>query len=80
MSTDEISAIHSRLDRQDAILHEIRTAIVGNQDMGARGIAGRLADVEEHAKAVDRKLLTWGGIVTGAVFAAEVFIKKLNGG
>lgn len=80
MSADEITTIHKRLDSQDAVLHEIRSAIVGNAAMGNPGIAHRLKEVEDHAKAVDRKLLTWGGIVTGAVFVAEVFIKKLNGG
>lgn len=80
MSTDEISSIHKRLDGHEAILNEIRTAIVGNQALGNAGIASRLKDVEEKANAIDKKLLTWGGLVAGAVFGTKAIIDKLGGG
>jgi len=79
MSTDEITAIHKRLDNQDHVLQEIRAAIVGNPTMGTPGIASRLKDVEEKANAIDKKLLTWGGLVAGAVFGTKAIIDKLAG-
>lgn len=79
MSTDEITAIHKRLDNQDHVLQEIRSAIVGNSAMGTPGLASRLKDVEEKANSIDRKLLTWGGLVSGAVIGTKVLIDKVLG-
>jgi hypothetical protein len=66
VSSDEIQSIK-------ASLHRIEQAICGDEEMGHKGIAKRLTEVElrEEVRAgeirkIDRKLATWGGIVTGA--------------
>lgn len=80
MSTDEIASLHRRLETQEVILNEIRSAIVGNPAMGTPGLAARLKEVEDKANAIDKKLITWSGLVAGAVFGTKAIIDKLAGG
>lgn len=58
MSTEEIQSIRESL-------HRIEKAIVGDPDMGHKGLAERMTAVEAKADHNDRKLLVWGGIATG---------------
>ena len=58
MSADEIQSIRESL-------HRIEKAIVGDPQMGHKGLAQRVTDVEVKADTSDRKLLVWGGIATG---------------
>jgi len=72
MSSDELATIKEAL-------HRIEQAIVGDEKMGQRGIVQRLTDLERKIEAHDKKLILWGGIVTGAVFGLthlrEVMLK-----
>lgn len=62
MSADELATIKETLAR-------IEKAIIGDKEMGQRGIVERLTDLEKQIADHDKKLILWGGIVTGAVFA-----------
>ena len=66
MSADELSTIKETL-------HRIEQAIVGDEKMGQRGIVQRLTDLEKQIAEHDKKLILWGGIVTGCVFALTHF-------
>ena len=58
MSDDQIRTIHDKLDR-------IERAISGEPALGHRGLAQRLGDAEAKIDGHDRKLILWGGVVTG---------------
>jgi hypothetical protein len=67
-----------------ATVGRIETAISGDEGLGHRGLAPRIAAVElrqdEQQRAyngIDRKLAKWGGIVTGAVFTLQFLKEKI---
>lgn len=62
MSADELATIKESL-------HRIEKAIVGDEEMGQLGIVQRLTHLEKQIAEHDKKLILWGGIITGAVFA-----------
>jgi hypothetical protein len=73
MNPQEIQDIRDSLKR-------IERSIVGDPDMGHRGLIDRLEANEAELKetkaivdGMDRKLLKWGGIVTGISLAASYF-------
>lgn len=79
MSHDEMDSIRASLDR-------IERALTGDAAMGSKGIAQRLDDVEARAQAqaartdaLERKLITWGGIATGASVVITHLKVKLFG-
>lgn len=80
MSTDDISAIHQRLDAQDKTLGAIHSALVGNPSLGHKGL---VAQVREHDEAIldhNSKLVRWGGMVAGATLALGLIKDKFLGG
>lgn len=72
MSTEEIQSIRESL-------HRIEKAIIGDPDMGHKGIAARVDDIEKKVEAHGRKLLLWSGIVAGASVILTHFKTKLFG-
>lgn len=80
MSAEEISAIHSRLDKQDDMLRSIHGALVGNEGLGHRGIVSRIDALEKSDAEHTTKLVRWGGIVAGASLALQLAKEKLIGG
>lgn len=72
MSTEEIASIR-------ASLHRIELAIVGDPQVGHKGLAQRMTDNEAKTDAVDKKLLVWGGVVTGVGIALPYLKAKLLG-
>lgn len=75
-----------RLQGIEASLAELKAAIIGNSELGHRGIVQRLIALEARADLsdsktdqIDRKLIKWGGIVTGAMLALEWAKSKLMG-
>lgn len=62
MSSDELRTIKDTLAR-------IEKALIGDEEMGQRGIVQRLTDLEKQIADHDKKLVLWGGMVTGIVFA-----------
>jgi aminopeptidase-like protein len=58
MSTEEIASIKESLVR-------IETAIVGDPQMGNKGLAQRISEVENKNGDIERKLILWGGVITG---------------
>ena len=73
MSTEEIQSI------RDA-LHRIEIAITGDPAMGHRGLTSRIADVEKAQEGVERKLLLWSGMITGAWFVLSQLKSRFFGG
>lgn len=72
MSADDLRIV------KDA-LHRIEKAIVGDSEMGHKGIADRLNDVEAKTDAMDKKLIRWGGVLLGASVVIEHLKTKLFG-
>ena len=66
MSADEIQSIRESL-------HRIEVAIIGDKSLGHRGLASRMEAVEACVSEHNRKLILWGGIVTGLSLAATQF-------
>ena len=58
MSADEITSIRESL-------HRIEKALIGDPDMGHKGIAQRLSDVEKTTEEHSRKLWIWTGMGAG---------------
>ena len=80
MNPDEIQTIHSRLDKQDVVLQEIRGALVGNTALGHRGIVARVETLEKDSSEHSRKLVLAGGVIIGAQAAYQFVKSKLGGG
>lgn len=80
MSTDEISAIHLRLDKQDRTLDAIHAALVGNPSLGHKGLVARVEANERAVDGHDRKMIKWGGMIAGASLALQFAKDKVFGG
>lgn len=76
MSADELSA---RLDRQDRVLDEIHTALVGNTELGHPGLVRRMDSVEKKLTSQEHQMLKWAGVVTGLSIALGALKQKLFG-
>ena len=72
MSAEEIQSIRESL-------HRIEKAIIGDPDLGHKGIAARLDAIEKVVDAQGKKLLVWSGIVAGASVIITHFKVKLFG-
>jgi hypothetical protein len=73
MTPEESLAIRDSLKR-------IERSLLGDPDMGHRGLVDRLSANEAEIKetkaivdGLDRKLLKWGGVVTGISLAVSYF-------
>lgn len=72
MSTDEITSIRDSL-------HRIEKALVGDPQMGHKGIAQRLSDVEKTTEEHSRKLWIWTGMGAGLGVALSHLKTKILG-
>ena len=72
MSTEELESIKSSL-------HRIEQAIMGDGGMGTKGLAQRVNDLEATCGGVERKMLVWGGVFTGASIVLTHLKVKLFG-
>ena len=68
-----------RLDNFERKLDEVHMALVGNPQLGHRGLVDRVATVERHVASHNAKFLTWGGILIGVMTAFEFLETKLFG-
>lgn len=67
ITVDEIKEIRTSL-------HEIKLAIVGQPELGNKGVIPRLKSVEEQVEDHDRKLLRWG--TTISIIGAVIIFAK----
>ena len=72
MSDDQVRTNREQLDR-------IERAIAGEPALGHKGLAQRMNDAETVIAGHDRKLVLWGGVVTGLSVAASYLKTKLIG-
>jgi hypothetical protein len=77
MSDDQISVLHRRLDAQDAILSEIKTAIIGNPSLGQDGMIPRIKKAEKRLDDHDKTMLKWAGIATGLSVVVTVLKDRI---
>lgn len=82
MTPDEmqLQTIHSRLDKQDEVLQEIRGALVGNAALGHKGIVSRVETLERDTAEHGRKLILAGGVILGLQAGYQFVKSKLGGG
>ena len=59
---------------------DIKLALIGNPELGHRGLVQRIDDTEKKVEAHDRKLFLWGGIMTFAVALVTLLKEKLMPG
>lgn len=78
--TPELEALHKRLDSQDltsanqgATLARIERALLGDKDMGHRGLVDVVSDHTKQLESHNSKILYCTGIVT-ALYAAKDYI------
>lgn len=69
----------ARMDSFERKLDEVHMALVGNPQLGHRGLVDRIATVERHVAAHNSKFLTWGGIMIGVMAAYEFLKTKFLG-
>lgn len=74
MSEDQLNA---RLDKQDRILEEIRTALVGNPSMGNPGLVKRVEAVEDTVSKERMERIKWAGFAAGVAFIATALKEKM---
>lgn len=70
MSHDEIQALHKKLD-------EIHGALVGNPELGHKGIVPRMEEAEERLDGHDKTMWKWGGIAVGVSVVVTTLKDKL---
>lgn len=68
---------HRRLEAIEGTLGKIHVALVGNPDMGHKGLVARVEATENKVEAHDRKLLVWGAIATAFLTAFEFLKDKI---
>ena len=79
MSTDEQQDLNKRLDKQDEMLRQIHTALVGDE-MGNPGLVRRVGALEKEQEAQKHKLIYWAGIVAGVSVVLSWLKSKIIGG
>ena len=86
MSPDEATRIHTRLDEQQEILEEIKTAIVGPLDGSAKGMRASISDnteqidyLKDKNKKCRAKGLAAAGGSGGVIAAIGSNIDKITG-
>lgn len=72
MSADEIQSIRDSL-------HRIEQSLMGDPKMGNRGLVSRIESLESQQGLTEKKLLVWGGIITGASIVITHFKTKILG-
>lgn len=77
MPAEEVESLKADMALLKESLHRIEKAIVGDLDMGHKGIAKRLYDVERKAHEHSMRFYVWGGITTGAALIISHFKSKL---
>lgn len=77
MPTEEIDSLKADVASMKDAVHRIEKAIVGDLDMGHKGIAKRLYDVEKKTSEHSMRFYLWGGITTGAAIIIGHFKNKL---
>jgi hypothetical protein len=77
MPTEEIDSLKADVTAMKDAVHRIEKAIVGDLDMGHKGIAKRLYDVERKTHEHSMRFYVWGGITTGAAIIIGHFKNKL---
>lgn len=68
MNPDESKRLFDTLERLENGQVRLMRGMYGDPENGADGIVRVVAKHEKQLKGIDRRLLTWGGIVTGASF------------
>lgn len=77
MPAEEVESLKADMALLKESLHRIEKAIVGDLDMGHKGIAKRLYDVERKTHEHSMRFYVWGGITTGAALIISHFKSKL---
>jgi hypothetical protein len=68
-----------RLQKLENSINRIELALVGNPPMGQKGIVQRLEALEDRVEKHDKKLILWGGVITGILFVIQILPKLLKG-
>lgn len=71
MTPEAFTKLQSSVDR-------IEKAIIGDEDMGHRGLAHRVEHIEHRVNSHDRKLLQWGAAFAAVGVAASWIFKFLT--
>lgn len=72
---DPFKALQKRLDKQDDLLCDIRTALLGNKEFRQKGLVERTDELEVKVEKHDRKLWLAGLVITLVLAVGEHFWK-----
>lgn len=65
-------------DKLQGSVDRIEKAIIGDEEMGHRGLAQRVEHIEKRVDGHDKKLLQWGAIFSCIGVAVSWFLKFLT--
>jgi hypothetical protein len=71
MTPEDLHKLQGSVDR-------IEKAIIGDEDMGHRGLAQRVEHIEKRVDSHDRRLLQWGAAFATVGVAASWIFKMLS--
>lgn len=69
--------INLRLQDIENTVKRIELALIGNPSLGQKGLVERISALEAEVEAHKQKLLTWGGVITGVVFALQFLVNHI---
>ena len=70
--------VFNRLGEQDKMLTAIHVALVGNEELGQRGLVKRIEHVEGHVTKMEHLKLKLAGAVAGLSIAGSAIGSKLS--
>jgi hypothetical protein len=74
----DAKGINRRLTYIEDAIKRIELALIGNPSLGHKGIVERINDLEVQVNHHDKKLLTWGGVITGIIITLQIIISQIT--
>lgn len=65
--------------RMEAQVSDIHRAVIGDPQLGHRGLVSRVESLEIKVERHEVKLITWAGICAGAILCYDYLKQKLTG-
>lgn len=72
------NSLNARLSKIESSIIRIELAITGSPQMGHKGIVERLNAVENKVETHDKKLVTWGAFIAGAVMLLQFVVQYVR--
>jgi hypothetical protein len=70
--------LYKRLEEIDTVVKRIELALIGNEALGQTGLVERINILEREVQAHKHKLISWGGVIVGIVFAVQFILNLIS--